>query len=195
MFKQKTWLPLGVKQINDKNRCYKWVFDLLKKYHLEYIYNFNDLYKNLFTLIFTQDAINITTVNKYVDKLCNIDMVMLYFNDFFEIYTFITTHFLFDWQLYISILLDEDDESFWVKNKNVYFKHFIEEEYREIYNFDIITYNTQEVTEFLSENNANLPDTKCENIVNSMYCALKNRKNELVLKNKIKSDYIKNKWI
>ena len=177
---QKTWLPIGINQINDKNTCYKWVFDLLKKYHLEYIYNFNDLYKNLFTLIFTEDNININTINKYVDKLCDIDTIMLYFNDFFEIYTFITKHFLFDWQLYISILLDEDDESFWVKNKNVYFKHFIEHEYS---NFDTIKQDN------------NLPDTKCKNIVNSMDCALKNRKNELVLKNKIKSDYIKNKWI
>ena len=177
---QKTWLPLGVNQINDKNTCYKWVFDLLKKYHLEYIYNFNDLYKNLFTLIFTEDDININTINKYVDKVCDIDTIMLYFNDFFEIYTFITKNFLFDWQLYISILLDEDDESFWVKNKNVYFKHFIEHEYS---NFDTIKqYN-------------NLPVTKCKNVVNSMHCALKNRKNELVLKNKIKSDYIKNKWV
>jgi hypothetical protein len=71
-------------------------------------------------------------------------------------------------------------------------KHFIQEEYRDIYNFDVITYNKQDVREFLTDNIENL---QCENIVNSMHCALKNRKNELVLKNKIKSDYIKNKWI
>ena len=220
-----TWLPFGgvydnnkiikmsdINEENINNYCYKWVFDLLKKYYLEYIFNFNDLYENLFTFIFTETYIS--SVHKYTMKLKNtddIDRVMLYFTEFLEIYKFISSHFLFVWQLYINILLDKED-GFWNKNKNPFFKHFIHEEFRNVYNFNIdyIVHkvNVQDITAFLKENESNYTlhellsiknsYTVCKNVKNVIKYisgSLKNRKNELISFNIIKNEYIKNKWI
>ena len=159
-----TWLPFGgieedghiikMSDVADGGRCsYVWVFKLLKEYYLDYATKKpNELNKTIYTTLFTTiltetNIFHHSTIRNYIETLKTIEEIEIslnYFEQFIELYKFITIYFSFDWQLYISSLLGC---GFWnrIENTpvNMYFKQFIQDKFKYIYNFNVLLPNDE----------------------------------------------------
>ncbi len=156
-----TWLPFGgveedgriikMSDVAEGGRCnYEWVFKLLKEYYLDYCTCKDVIYTTLFTTMLTENNMNDNQcqhhniLRKYVESLNTIEdteIALNYLTAFEELYKFITIYFLFDWQLYISSLLEC---GFWEnKSINMHFKNFIQNKFNCIYTFNVLLPNDE----------------------------------------------------
>ena len=132
-----------LKTLKPSSDLFEWEYNLLKTYYLtaylptNYPINVEDtnlvtqntIITKFFNVLFnidvvpcTQHRINLTNFLREVPSIDILDKIISCHTDYKEVFTFLHSYFLFEWQVYLSETLDGLD-SYWTRNP--LFKEFI----------------------------------------------------------------------
>jgi hypothetical protein len=109
---------------------YLWIYNILRDYYTEFYITDNQELKKFISFIFENDTPLPRLITAKIQPYINNDYKIIDSTDFLSfitdvenLYRFIYSYFLFDWQLYISCILSNNEQSYW--ERNPMFKKFI----------------------------------------------------------------------